>query len=592
MRFFRMIKTIAGIVFFSWLAVVSGCTKQNNSEHSSGQLQDQKQVVSPVFERSASFDSLSIIYDNSEKTKMLTILETLGGGVGLFDYDRDGYLDLLFPRGGLIKKSGVTGFPSRLVRQISRERFEDVSSSAGIAEAVYYSHGVACGDFDNDGFVDALVTGYGGLVLWHNNGDGTFSNEATLSKLNDKLWSTSAAWGDFNNDGYLDLYIAHYADWSVENNPPCQGPSGEPDVCGPRVFNGLHDTLYVNQADGTFQDNSQRAGITASLKGLGVLLVDFDQDRDIDIYVANDTQPNLFYVNDGQGNFEDQAMISGLALDDMANPNGSMGLTATDFNQDGLTDIFVTNYEDEMYGLYRNDGEQSFIFVSRRTGINQLGKLYVGFGCVAGDFDLDGDDDISIANGHVNYHPVNAEFRQKPLLLINEKESFKEATFSEAGYFSEPHLGRGMAVGDINRNGQLDLVFVNTLEPAALLFNKTASNSRSLILQLIGTVSNRAGVGAKVTLLSDKGSYTKDVCAGMSYLSSSPNEIYFAIQEQQSIQGITINWPSGKVSRISANELRFPVDEKSWFVQIEEPVEKQTGQQETNADVTILPLIE
>lgn len=571
------------LVSFCLLSGITGCNKSKQPRSDPEEVQA---LRPPVFEQSSSLDLQKVVCQNGEESQMLSIVESLGGGVGLFDYDRDGYLDLLFPSGGSINKTGLTGLPSRLLRQVSPEQFEDVSSSAGVSDAFYYSHGVACGDYNHDGFTDVLVTGFGGLVLWHNNGDGTFSNEAVMAKLTDDQWSTSAAWGDFNNDGLLDFYVSHYVDWSLTNNPPCQGPSGEADVCPPRQFNGITDSLYMNQGNGVFELSSQ-AGLNEGGKGLGVLLIDLDQDRDLDIYVANDTEPNFFYVNNGQGQFEDQSMISGLALDDMANPNGSMGITSTDFNQDGLPDIFVTNYEEELFSLYRNDGERSFVYVSRRRGINQLGKLYVGFGCVAGDFDLDGDEDIAIANGHVVHQPVNAQVKQVPLYLVNEMENdnFTSATFPATSYFSQPHLGRGVATGDVNRNGKLDLVFVNTLEPSALLLNKTSSTSRGIVLQLVGKASNRDGIGARVTLTTEKGDRVKDVFSGMSYLSSSPNEIYFAVENLSTIQKISVQWPSGNRCEVSSSALDFSGAAKTWLVQIQEP---QNTNEETQADVTVL----
>jgi len=570
------------------LAEISGCKKPDKPVV---ETVDSPVQISPVFVQSSSIDKQNIVYENGEKSGTLSILESLGGGVGLFDYDQDGSLDLLFPGGGIIEKSKLDGLPSRLLRQISPETFEEISLPAGISEPFFYSHGVACGDFNNDGFIDALVTGYGGLVLWHNNGDGTFSNETIDTKLLDDQWSSSAAWGDFNNDGYLDLYVAHYVNWSLENNPKCRGPNGEPDVCPPRAFEGVQDSLYLNQGDGTFQESTQQAGLNKDGKGLGVLLIDLDQDRDLDIYVANDTVPNFFYVNDGQAHFEEQAMISGLALDDMANPNGSMGITATDYNLDGKTDLFVTNYEEELFGLYRNEGNRDFIYVSRRTGINQLGKLYVGFGCVAGDFDLDGDEDIAIANGHVVHHPVNAQVKQNPLYLCNnvEKKTFVALEFPTESYFSKPHLGRGMATGDVNRNGRLDLVFVNTLEPAALLLNQTQTKQKGVLLQLIGTRSNREGIGARVTLKTGKGEQVKDVSSGMSYLSSSPTELYFAIDHLKSIQEISVEWPSGHRSDISSAKIHLDQNATTWLIQIQEPQHPSSEPTEHETSITILP---
>ncbi len=520
-------------------------------------------AASPIqFTESDSIASADVRYHNSVDTGHDSILESLGGGVGISDFDLDGQIDLCFPAGGVLKDRTVSGLPSRLLRQTGEDQFVDASAAAMIDQPHHYSHGCSVADFNADGFPDMLITGYDGLTLWVNMGDGTFFDSTDEAGLNDQEWSTSAAWTDFNGDGALDLYVTHYVNWSFDNDPECNGPSGVRDVCPPRRFEGLDDVLYLSNGDGTFRNATAEAGLIPSGKGLGVVTADLDIDGDMDCYVANDTTPNFFYVNDGSGNFQEEGLASGLALDDMGTPNGSMGLAILDYDGDGKPDIGVSNYERELFALYQNLGAATFQHASRMTGLNRIGNLFVGFGCVTGDFDADGDEEITVANGHVVHRPLNAPVRQQPLMLTNEGEGVFERIAPEqlGGYFAEHSLGRGLATGDIDRDGLLDLVFVNTNDPAVLVYNRSHSQdeqetAQGLHLHLSGTNSPRDAIGTWAELVTDKGTQVRHFCGGGSYLSTNETALHWHWEPEVTPQELRVHWPGGLVSTIPWSEL-------------------------------------
>ncbi|MGC1273694.1 MAG: CRTAC1 family protein [Planctomycetaceae bacterium] len=503
------------------------------------------------------------VYHNGREANESTILESLGGGVGLFDYDRDGRLDLFFPGGGSFgSDQSITGLPSSLWRCRGDLAFEEVASTAHIASARYYTHGCALADVDNDGFCDVLVTGYGGLQLFRNQGDGTFVESAAAAGLTDDLWSSSAAWGDFDDDGNLDVYVAHYVNWSFENHPFCESRSaGVRDVCGPREFEPLDDVVYFSNGDGTFRDASDEAGLVPGGKGLGAMTADVDVDGDLDVYVANDTTPNFLYLNRGDGVFDESGLISGTALDDRGVPNGSMGIAVLDFDGDLRPDLWVANYENETFALYRNDGDAGFAHVSERTGVSVLGGLFVGFGTVATDLDLDGDEDLMVTNGHVMYHSTILPGPQQPLVLRNRGNSrFARVTFPSDSYIAQEHWGRGVAAGDLDRDGVADFVFSNVNEPAAVLINATEARGRPFAARLVGTRSNRDGIGARLVLDTTAGKFFRTVCGGGSYLSQSDYAQFWGLPPEAEPRELTITWPSGLVQKIDGATLKRDAD--------------------------------
>lgn len=504
---------------------------------------------------------LRFAYHNDEEAERFAILESLGGGVAFCDFDLDGRLDIFAPGGGeYAGPAELTGRPPLLGRAVGEWQFRDVTLAARADAAPWYSHGAAAADFDNDGFCDLLITGYGGLLLLHNAGDGTFTERSAAAQLQDPHWSSSAAWFDANGDGALDLYVAHYVNWSFDNNPPCAGARpGLREVCPPRRFEPLPDSLFISNGDGTFVESSAASGLRTDGKGLGVVAADVDLDGDTDIYVGNDTVPNFLYRNDGAGAFSDVSLLSGTSLSDEGTPDGSMGVDVGDFDLDGLPDIWVANYERESFALYRNLGDAYFRHVSRPTGIMAAAGLYVGWGTVFADFDHDGDEDIFVSNGHVIRHPTNAPLRQQPLLFRNDGgRRFVNAGGTAGSYLEEPHMGRGVAAGDMDNDGDLDLVASNTNEPLALLENTTAGEAHWLQLRLIGRASSRDANGAIVTLTPSSGPpQIRQIKGGGSYASTSDRRLSFGLGSHAEPVAVSIRWPSGieqKLTEVAVNQ--------------------------------------
>ncbi len=515
------------------------------------------------------------VYQNGEEAQLLAILESLGGGVGVLDYDRDGRDDLIFPQGGTLVGNTVSGLPSRLERCVGI-RFVSVANDAGLAVAKHYSHGCAVGDFDNDGFADCLISGYGGITVWKNMGDGTFTDFTSDSSIDDVQWSSSVGWGDVDGDGNLDAYLAHYVNWSIENNPPCTGPNGNPDVCAPRQFDGLNDALYLSNGDGTFRNGTESCGVVAGGKGLGVLLSDFDHDSDLDIYVANDTTDNLMYLNDGTGKLSEVGVLSGTAVDDQANANGSMGLAVNDFNNDAHSDIWVTNYESEVSALYQGNHDASFQHVSARLGLKVLGQLYVGFGCVSGDFDLDGDEDFAITNGHVVNEPRNAPVLQKPLVIMNDNHQRLEQLEPVPGtWLDTPARGRGLATFDFNDDGLLDFACSYSEQPAKVVVNESTTGGTSIRLCLVGTTSNRNAIGTQVQLLDkqDQPMMTRWLYGGGSYLSASSQRIHFGVEDVSKISKLQVRWPDGTTQECRPAQFENGMFNENVHVIVQTPAE-------------------
>jgi hypothetical protein len=496
---------------------------------------------------------IDFTYRNGQEAGHLSILESLGGGVALLDYDGDGLLDVFVTGGGEFggaDKTEIRGRPSRLYKNLGGGKFADVTTTAGLDRPLFYSHGAAVADFDNDGRPDLLVTGWGRVVLYHNEGGGKFADVTAKAGLADSAWSTSAAWGDLDGDGFPDLYVCHYVNWSFANNPTCKGyrPGVERDVCPPLAFSPLPHTLYRNNGDGTFTDVSASAGLRKDGKGLGVLMVDVDGDGKPDIYVANDTTDNFLYLNKskkGEIRLEEVGGRSATAVDDRGVANGSMGVDAADYDGSGRASLWVTNYENESHGLYRNQGKGLFLHATVPAGIGAIGTAFVGFGTGFLDFDNDGWEDLVIAHGHVIRYPGAAGLQQRPVLLRNQGNvRFADVTATGGPYFRELHIGRGLAIGDLDNDGRAELVVSHLNEPVCLLRNEDPSGNHWLGVELAG-LGRRDIVGATVVVEVAGRRLTRFTKGGGSYLSSADRRLLFGLGKAECVDRLTVRWPWG-----------------------------------------------
>jgi hypothetical protein len=541
----------------------------------------------PLFRDRTPGSGVTFTYRNGEEAGHYALLESLGGGVALLDYDGDGRLDLFVTGGGYFdgpQRQVIQGHPNKLYRNLGNWKFQDVTREAGLDELRYYTHGCAVTDYDQDGWPDLLVTGWGRLALFHNEpasggrpeasggrpeasggrqppgGGRRFVEVTRQAGLTDDLWSTSAAWGDLDGDGLPDLYVCHYVNWSFANNPPCTGYTDGVirDICPPKIFTALPHTLYRNHGDGTFRDVSTEAGLRQDGKGLGVLFVDVNDDRRPDIYVANDTTDNFLYLNrsrPGRPRFEEVGLPSGVARDDRGVADGSMGVDAADYDGSGRPSLWVTNYENEMHGLYRNQGTGFFLHSTLPSGIAAIGRLYVGFGTGFVDVDLDGWEDLVVTNGHVNRHSTGASVRQRPVLLRNLGTGrFLNLTRQGGPYFQEDHMGRGLAVGDLDNDGRPDLVISHVNEPVVLLQNDGTAGHHWLGVELVGA-GHRDVVGAKLTLEAGGRRQTRFAKGGGSYLSASDPRHLFGLGPADQIDRLTVVWPSGRVQHWDGSRL-------------------------------------
>lgn len=497
-----------------------------------------------AFHERAAFNP-PFLYHNGEDSDYFAILEALGGGVATIDFDRDGWWDVMLPGGGdLLPGERMVGRPTGLYRNLGSWSVGDISSV--LPESNFFSHGAAAADFDADGFTDVLITGYGAVQLLHNAGDGTFRDVTVGSGIANASWSTGAAWGDLNGDGVLDVFIANYVNWSFANNPVCIArPENQRDTCAPRSFEAQTDAVFLGLGDGTFRSALEELGFSPGGKGLGVLLVDLDQDRDLDVYVANDGEANFIYQNNG-GTFTDISIISGADRNDRGMPDGSMGLEAGDFNGDGRPDLWVTNYEQESMALYRAHAGGFYQHVSQPLGIAGIGSTYVGWGIHLSDFDGDGDEDVFIATGHAIRHSKSAPRFQRPVLLENlDGRKFVNVAAAAGEYFTNGHLGRGVSGCDVDNDGRCDVIVSQLHEPAVLLENATPTASTWLGVQLVGRVSPRDPIGASVVLSVGQRRQFRMLKSGASYLSTSDSRLLFRIPDSADPVLLEIDWPSG-----------------------------------------------
>jgi hypothetical protein len=491
------------------------------------------------------------------------LAEVMGAGVALVDYDNDGDLDVFLVQGGTLDRAQTPATTSRLFRNDLAAaggargplRFTDVTARAGVGLRAY-GMGVAAGDYDNDGHLDLFVTAFGPDTLYHNNGDGTFTDVTKQAGVSDPYWSTSAAFVDYDRDGRLDLFVANYVDFTIAANQLCSDAVGARDYCGPRAYHPVADRLYRNQGNGRFTDVTEAAGISkADGAGLGVATGDYNGDGWIDLYVANDAMPNQLWTNRHNGTFVDEGLLSGSAVNAQGTPEGSMGIASGDVDLDGDEDLFVTNIAGETFVLYTNDGRGNFEDTRARWGLALPTAAFTGFGTDFFDYDNDGWPDLLVANGAVNVIEAQrgqaSPYRMKNQLFRNTgARRFEETTAAGGAAFSRAEIGRGAAFGDIDNDGDIDVVVTNNNGPVRLLLNQAGTRNHWLAVRVTQGPGNRFGFGARIGIeRAGRPTLWRRVRSDGSYLSASDVRVHAGLGASAAIDAVVVQWPDGARER-------------------------------------------
>jgi hypothetical protein len=490
------------------------------------------------------------------------IVESMSGGVASFDYDNDGWLDIYLTNSLTVDTAAdPKSSRSSLYRNQRDGTFSDVTERSGLGYPGW-AMGVATGDFDGDGWVDVYVACLGPNHLYRNNGNGTFSDVTQKAAVDDARWSTGAAFGDYDNDGDLDMFVTNYVDFRIKDLPEfgkgkfCQY-RGIPVQCGPRGLPGAGDSLFRNNGDGTFTDVSKSAGVSDpdGRFGMSALWSDLDSDGWMDLYVANDSGPNFLYKNNRDGTFKETGLLAGCAVGEDGNEQGSMGLAIGDYNHDGLLDIFVTNFSDEYNTLYRQEKGLSFMDVSFASKLAQASFPFVGWATDFLDYDNDGWIDLLVVNGHV--YPqvdkvgVGTTYAQRILLFHNDRNGvFSEVASTSGDVLMSRRVSRGAAFGDIDNDGDIDVV-INNLDGAATVLKNDGGNKNNwLSIKTIGSRKNRDALGAQVKVTAEELVQVKEVYSGGSYISQNDTRLHFGLGNKTRVDSIEVRWPAGKVEVI------------------------------------------
>ena len=476
--------------------------------------------------------------------------ETLGPGCAFLDYDGDGWQDILLINGMDWPGHKRERSTLKLYRNNRNGTFSDVTHRAGL-DIEMYGMGVAVGDYDNDGYPDILVTCVGQNILFKNTGKGTFRDVTKASGLGGRqAFSTSALWFDFDRDGLLDLFVCNYVKWSPGHDVFCSLDGKNKSYCTPEAYRGETCWLFHNLGNGKFEDVTPTSGIfDSSSKSLGVALLDYDEDGWPDLLVANDTQPNKLYRNQRNGTFKDVAVEAGIAFSAEGKARAGMGVDVADFNNSGRPGVAITNFDNEMIGLYRASGDGNYVDVATQSGVGLASKDRLGFGCVFLDADLDGWLDLAVVNGHIDDTVRNVRgvgYAQSPQLFLNDGQGkFRDVAGEIGGGFTQPKVGRGLAYGDFDRDGDLDLLMTTNNGPAYLFRNDQTGGNKSIRIRLIGTKSNRDAIGARVRIFHGETSQSRLVKGGSSYLSQSELPLTFGLGKREKIDRLVIDWPGG-----------------------------------------------
>jgi enediyne biosynthesis protein E4 len=513
-------------------------------------------VVQPRFSDVTS--ALSVHFQHiASHTSKKYLIETMGSGVALFDYDNDGRLDVFAvngapltdptPKGTIPLKRGPEHW-NRLFHQRADGTFEDVTEKAGL-EGVGYGMGVAVGDYDNDGYEDLYVTGYGSNKLYHNNGNGIFTDVTAQVGAAGSGWSTSAAWVDLDNDGLLDLVVLRYMQWDFDDIWCGERKEGLRAYCTPDAFRPITPLVYHNNGNGHFTEVSQKLGLSKEGKGLGIALADYDRDGYIDLFFANDSMPEFLYHNTGNGTLEEVGLASGVAVDGEGHSYAGMGVEFTDYNNDALPDLLITDLANQVYALYRNNGDGTFAYESYPSGLARMTFTHSGWGVRFLDYDNDGWKDLIIAQGHdldtIELTFPNLHYREPMLLARNMGKNFVDVSAEAGAVFQQPWVARGLATGDIDNDGRVDVVVTTNDGRMHVLHNDTTTPDHWLTLKLVGHKSNRDAIGAVVKIMSERGAQFATVTTAGSYLSSSDKRLHFGLGPDAAAQSIEIQWPSG-----------------------------------------------
>ncbi|MDQ6786358.1 MAG: CRTAC1 family protein [Acidobacteriota bacterium] len=547
---------------------------QTGKSYSSGEIQ-RPATTAPQFPSPVTFTDISAqtginFKHNASPTSQKYLPETMSAGVAMFDYDGDGRMDLFFTNGALITDPMPKGkttektdakFWNRLYRQKPDGTFEDVTEKAGV-KGEGYSFGAAVGDYDKDGFADLFVTRYGGATLYHNNGNGTFTDVSKKVGINVDGWATSAGFFDYDKDGRLDLFVARYVEWDFEKGAIFCGDTrpGYRAYCHPDNFKSSTSLLFHQKTDGTFENTSEKSGIAQSKgKALGVAFADFDGDGWTDIFVANDNIEQQLFRNKGDGTFEDLALPAGVAFDEKGRRFAGMGADVADYDGDGKPDVIVTALSNETYPLYRNAGDFVFDYVTQSSGVAQISILGAGWGIKFIDADNDGRRDIFVAQSHVldtiEKTTTFLKYKQTPLLMRNTEKGFQNVSFAAGEIFQTDLSARGMACGDLDNDGDTDIVIAQTDGTPVILRNNGTKN-HWIGIDLRGVNSAPNGEGSRVVVTDATGKkQIFDASNAGSYLSANDSRIIVGLGETKAVKSIEVRWSSGKIQKLDNPEI-------------------------------------